>query len=153
MQMPTPTKEHAELARLAGDWQGTETLFPSPWEPEGGTALGRTRSRIALDGFALVIDYEQERDGAITFRGHGVMTYDPGEGCYVLHWFDSIGSPPERFSGTFDGDVLTLAHGGPGMHARLCYDVSREGILRTRMEMSQDGVEWGTFFECDYEPV
>jgi hypothetical protein len=151
MEMPQLTDHHKKLEKLVGRWHGTETMHPSQWDPQGGTATGRNDSRLALKGFAVITDYEQERDGAITFSGHGVMTYDTNKACYVLHWFDSIGSPPEVFKGNFDGDVLTMSHGGPGMHARLTYDFSREGILHSRMEMSQDGAEWATFFECDYE--
>lgn len=151
MTMPTPTVHHQRLEALVGRWQGTETMYPSPWDPEGGTATGRNDSRLALNGFAVITDYEQERDGAITFSGHGVMTWSADEACYVLYWFDSIGSPLEVFKGNFEGDVLTVSHGGPGMHARLVYDFSREGVMRSRMDMSSDGSEWGTFFECDYE--
>ncbi|MCG8603727.1 DUF1579 domain-containing protein [bacterium] len=151
MDMPKLTEHHKKLEKLPGRWHGTETMRPSQWDPEGGTATGRNDNRLALNGFALITDYEQERDGAITFSGHGVMTYDTNEGCYVLHWFDSMGSPPEVFKGNFDGDVLTMSHGGPGMHARFTYDFSREGILGCRMDMSKDGTEWATFFECDYE--
>ncbi|MEJ2311519.1 MAG: DUF1579 family protein [Gemmatimonadales bacterium] len=151
MSMPKPTSHHQKLEMLAGRWRGSETMYPSPWDPEGGTATGRNDSRLALNGFALITDYEQERDGVITFEGHGVMTYDPNESCYVLHWFDSLGSTPEVFKGNFDGDVLTLGHGGPGAHARLTYDLGREGILRAGMDMSHDGVVWARLFECDYE--
>ena len=64
--------------------------------------------------FALINDYEQERDGKITFTGHGVFTYDPKADPYTLTWFDCMGVPPEVFKGRFDGDILKLAHGGPG---------------------------------------
>ena len=151
MEMPKPTEHHSKLALLAGHWRGTETMHPSQWDPEGGTATGHNDSRLALSDFALITDYRQERDGVTTFEGHGIMTYDPNKSVYVLHWFDSMGSPPEVFEGSFDGDVLTLSHGGPGMHARFTYDLSEEGILRSRMDMSPDGEEWATFFECDYE--
>ena len=150
MEMPRPTEHHQRLELLVGRSQGTETMHPSQWDPQGGTATGRNDSRLALGGFALITDYEQERDGVITFQGHGVMTYDAKQQHYVLHWFDGIGSPPEVFTGNFDGDVLSLAHGGPGMHARLLYDFSRSGIMGSRMDMSQDGADWATFFECDY---
>jgi len=153
MDMPKPTDHHWKLERLAGRWRGVETMHPSPWDPEGGSAIGRNDWRIALDGFAAITDYEQERDGRITFRGHGVMTYDPKDACYVLHWFDSMGSPPEVFRGNFDGEVLTVSHGGPGMHARLTWDFRRKGVLRSSMLMSQDGVNWAPFFGCDYERV
>ncbi len=153
MEMPKVTDHHRRLERLAGRWRGNETMHPSPWDPNGGTAIGRNESRMALGGFALITDYVQERDGKVTFEGHGVMTYDAENERYALHWFDSIGSPEELFTGGFDGDVLTLSHGGPGMHARLTYDLTREDVLGSRMEMSQDGNEWATLFECDYVKV
>ena len=151
MEMPKPTEHHKRLETLAGRWQGAETMYPSQWDPEGGTATGHNDSRMALSDFALITEYRQERGGVTTFEGHGIMTYDSNKSVYVLHWFDSLGSPPEVFEGSFDGDILTLSHGGPGMHARFTYDLSREGILGSRMDMSQDGEEWATFFECDYE--
>ena len=151
MNMPKPTDQHLGLQRLVGQWQGTEIMHPSHWDPEGGTATGRTNSRLALNGFAVISDYEQQRDGVITFTGHGVMTYDTKETCYVLHWFDSMGLPPEVFKGVFDGDVLTTAHGGPGVHARLTHDLSRHNQMMSRMEMSVDGNEWKTLFDGSYE--
>jgi len=138
------------LEKLAGSWEGEETMHPSQWDPTGGVAVGRNESRIGLGGFVLITDYEQERDGVITFTGHGVYTYDPGVNGYRLHWFDCMGTPPEVFTGGFDGEVLTLAHGGPGMHARLTYDLTGPGTLRSRMEMSQDGTSWNTLFEAVY---
>lgn len=148
MEMPKPTEHHQRLETLAGRWQGTETMYPSQWDPEGGTATGHNDNRLALNDFVLITDYRQERDGVTTFEGHGIMTYDPKKSVYILHWFDSIGSPPEVFEGTFDGDVLTIGH---GMHARFTYDLSQEGVLGSRMDMSPDGDEWATVFECDYE--
>jgi uncharacterized protein YodC (DUF2158 family) len=151
MDMPRPTEHHRKLEKLAGRWEGTEVMHPSPWDARGGTAIGRTTSRVDLSGFALISDYAQERDGEVTFTGHGVWTYDRNEGSYLLHWFDCMGSPPEVFKGRFDKDVLTVAHGGPGIHARLTYDLSQPGRLTSRMDMSTDGKEWKTLFEGTYE--
>ena len=123
-------------------------MYPSPWDPKGGTAVGRINSRVALGGFALINDYEQERDGRITFTGHGVFTYDPKGEEYTLTWFDCMGAPPEVFKGEFEGDILKLAHGGPGMHVRLTYDLSEPGYLSTSMDMSQDGSAWNRFFDA-----
>jgi len=122
-------------------------MHPSPWDPKGGTAIGRITSRIALSGFALINDYQQERDGAITFTGHGVFTYDPKADLYSLVWFDCMGAPPEIFKGTFEDDVLKLAHGGPGMHVRLSYDLTAPGYLVMSMEMSPDGAAWNRLFD------
>jgi hypothetical protein len=139
------------LEKLAGFWEGEETMHPSQWDPNGGVAIGRNKHELSLEGFALISDYEQERDGAITFTGHGVYTYDPEEERYFLHWFDCMGSPPEVFSGGFEGDVLTLAHGGPGMHARMTYDLSTPGAMKSKMEMSSDGEDWRVLFEATYK--
>jgi len=116
----------------------------------GGAALGRTHSRVALGGFALISDYEQERGGAITFAGHGVYTFDPKTGLYTMYWHDSMGSPLEVFVGGFTDDVLTLSHGGPAMHARLSWDLSRPGRMSSSMEMSRDGVAWNKLFDGEY---
>jgi hypothetical protein len=130
---------------------GEEKMPPSQWDPKGGIAAGRTKSWLALNGFALISDYEQERDGVITFTGHGVWSFDPKHDLYSLHWFDCMGSPPEVFLGRFDGDRLTVAHGGPGMHARLTYDLADLKRMLSKMEMSQDGITWKTLFEGGYK--
>jgi len=149
MEMPKPGPAHARLAILTGRWEGEETMHPSQWDPNGGTAIGRNHTRIALGGFATINDYEQERDGVVTFSGHGVMTFDPKKDEYVLHWFDCMGSPPEVFTGNWDGDVLTLSHGGH-MHARLTYDMSTPGEMKSSMDMSQDGKTWSRLFDAVY---
>ena len=150
MNMPKLTDGHRFLTRMSGIWEGEETMYPSDWDPKGGVAFGRNENTIRLGGFALISDYEQKRNGSITFSGHGVYTYSAKEDRYVLHWFDSIGSPPEVFTGGLDGDVLTLGHGGPGMHARMTYDLSVNGILKGAMEMSPDGISWKVLFEAVY---
>jgi uncharacterized protein YodC (DUF2158 family) len=147
MEMPKPSAGHLKFEELAGEWEGEERMYPSPWDPTGGTAIGRMKSRVALNGFALISDYAQERAGAITFTGHGVFTFNPKEARYTLTWFDCVGSPPEVFKGQFEGEVLTVAHGGPGMHARLTYDFHEAGQMFTSMEMSQDGMAWTRFFD------
>ena len=148
--MPKPGSGHLRLEKLAGNWVGEERMHPSQWDPKGSLAVGRTRSRLALSGFALISDYEQEREGVVTFSGHGVYTFDPKQELYTLHWVDCMGSPPEVFTGRFTGDILTLAHGGPGMHARMTYDLSDPGVLVSSMEMSRDGAEWNRLFDGRY---
>lgn len=148
MHMPKPSAGHELFARIAGTWEGEETMYPSQWEPKGGTAIGRTTARVALDGFALIYDYAQERGGHTTYSGHGVFTFDPKAELYSLHWFDCMGSPPEHFTGKLEGSVLTMSHGGPGMHARITHDYSEAGVDRSRMELSPDGKEWKIFFDA-----
>jgi hypothetical protein len=83
VEMPKPTPGHSKMKALAGNWEGEEKMHPSQWDPNGGTAVGRSRARLSLGDFALISDYEQERDGVITFTGHGVTTFDPKEDLYT----------------------------------------------------------------------
>jgi hypothetical protein len=153
MDMPKPGPGHSKLERLAGTWEGEEKMFPSEWDPKGGAAKGTTKSRLALDGFAVIGDYRQERNGATTYSGHSVFTFDEKSNAYSVHWFDCLGSPPEVFTGQLKGDVLVMAHGGPGMHARLTYDLRDANLLQTKMEMSKDGSAWNTLFEGRYKRI
>jgi hypothetical protein len=151
MEMPQLSPGHKKFEDLAGEWKGNETMYPSHWDPKGGVAKGKTTSRVAVGGFALVSDYLQERDGVITFQGHGVYSYDPRSELYTLYWVDSIGSPPEVFTGKFEGNVLTLGHEGQPMRVRLIYDLSKPGFMASSMEMSQNGVEWKKLFDAEYQ--
>lgn len=150
MDMPKPTADHQRLHKLAGIWKGTEMMYPSPWDPKGGEAEGVSRSRVALGGFAVIADYEQSRDGQVTFEGHSVTTWDAQANQVVLLWFDSMGQGAEEFRGTWDGDVLTVASKSPMGHARLTHDHSEPGVLSTTMEMSPDGEDWSSLFDGTY---
>jgi hypothetical protein len=152
MEMPRPGPEHRRLATLAGDWTGEETLFPSPWDAKGGRAKARWHARIDLDGFFLVTDYEQERAGKVTYRGHGVHGFDPKERAYTMCWFDSMGpSSPAAVRGTWEGDTLAYEHRHPMGWARYIYKM-KEGDkhFTFRLEQSQDGKQWVPFVEGTY---
>jgi len=150
MEMPKPGEPHAKLERLAGRWIGEETIHPMPWDPEGGTAKGLVDNKPGLDGFAVVQDYEQQRGGVTSFRGHGVFAWDDIEKCYVMHWFDTMGMPPSVFKGDFEGDVLTVTHQGPQGFSRAVFDLSHDGRYHFKMEVSGDGNAWAPFMEGDY---
>src|SRR5947208_1920101 len=150
-EMPKPTEKHAKLQSLAGTWVGEETMYPSPWDPKGGPALGRTESRLDLDGFYLLSDYTQERGGRTSYKGHGVFGYDPGSGSYTMHWFDSMGFPctvPAK--GTWEGNRLLFQSASPMGQGRFTYEFEREGKYRFKLENSRDGKEWTTFMEGNY---
>ncbi len=150
MEMPRVQEQHEKLKALAGTWSGAETMHPSPWDPKGGTATGKIESRIDLDGFFLVSDYVQERNGQVSYRGHGVYGWDPMEQSYVMFWFDSIGTPPSAARGRFHGNTLTLEHRTPMGHSRYVYTLERDGRYSFRIEHSQDAKSWVCFMEGDY---
>jgi hypothetical protein len=151
MSMPTPTEQHRRLERLVGTWQGSEELRPSPWDPKGGTATATVENRLALDGFAVIQDYVQRRGDVVTFRGHGVITWDAGQQQYVMHWWDSMGFPPNVFVGDFDGDRLTLTfHGHQGDH-RVVSDYSQPGSYSFQMDVAAGGSPWQTFMTGTFQ--
>ena len=150
MEMPLPTDAHRKLQKLVGSWTGEERMRPSPWDPAGGIAIGRVRNVSALDGFAVVQDYEQERGGRVTFRGHGIFWWDASSSAYVLHWFDSMGQAPNEFRGTFDAGVLSLVSYGVQGNARAVWDFRQPGGYLYRLEMSPDGVVWQALMEASY---
>jgi hypothetical protein len=149
-EMPKPTPAHAQLAVLAGVWCGREQIPPSPWDPVGRVANARCENRLALDGFAIVHDYEQEHGGTVCFRGHGVFSYDKHEQCFVLYWFDSMGSSPGVFRGSFDGATLRLTGESSQGQQRATWEFQGDSRYRFRLEVSQDGVAWRTFLEGEY---
>ena len=147
-EMPKPTAAHRKLEQLLGSWSGEEKMSPSPWDPKGGTAIGRVENRSAVDGFVVVQDYVQELDGTASFRGHGVFSVEGEE--ILLHWWDSMGLPPNVFRGQFEGNTLTLSFAGAQGHHRTVFSLTEPNQYEFRMDVSQDGQEWYTFMEGTY---
>ena len=151
MQMPQVTEQHRKLYALAGSWTGEEKMFPSPWDPKGGMATGRSQTRVDLDGFFVVCDYVQERDGKVTYRGHGVYGWDAKEECYTMHWFDSMGgngTPPAKAK--WEGNTLAFASQSMMGHSRYVYLFEGDGRYTFRIEHSRDGKDWSTFLMAHY---
>ncbi len=151
MDMPKPTDAHRKLEPLAGKWSGTEKISPLPWDPQGGTAAARIQNRVALDGFALIQDYEQERNGAVNYRGYGVFRYDMNANAYVFHWFDSMGMGTSELRGDCKDNIFTLTGKNPQGLSRATFDVKTEGRYSFKLEGSQDGKQWMTFMEGNYK--
>ena len=150
MHMPKPAEAHRKLAGLAGDWTGQEKMPPSPWDPKGGMAVGRCHNRLAADGFVLVHDYEQERDGAVNFHGHGVFSFDSVEKSYLLHWWDSMGMGINVFKGQLEGNKLQLLCSHAQGMSRGTWEFVDANHYRFLMEMSADGQKWMPMIEGDY---
>jgi hypothetical protein len=153
MQMPKPTDAHEKLKLLTGIWNGEEHIFPSPWDPAGGTAIGRVKNRSGLDGFVVVQDYQRERNGVVNYWGHGVFSWDAMQQCYILHWWDSMGMPPSIFRGNFNGNVLTLANKEAQGYTRAIWEFPDDRHYLYCMQFSQNGEQWQIFIEGKYLKV
>jgi len=152
MEMPTVSDQMKRLTDLlAGRWQGDEKLYPSQWDPAGGAARGSWNVQVAADGFALVVDYQEERDGKIVYRGHGVHGWDGRQGTFLAYWFDNMGGFPERGTrATLDGDRYTYSEAGPSGHTRFTYRFEGGELLFT-IERSDDGATWAPMHEGRYQ--
>lgn len=154
MEMPKPGEPHAKLARFVGKWTIEETMHPSPWDPAGGTAQGESEYRLGCDGFFVICDYAQLRDGKATFRGHGVYGFDDKTKKYTMHWFDSMGMDPGAPAmGEWTDDTLVFQHATGRGHARYVYRWESDDRYTFRIENSRDGERWSAFLDSVYTRV
>ena len=139
---PSPLPEHKKLALFAGEWTGEETVFPSRWQA-GGRATSRVSARIALNGFYLIQDSVQTRDGKESFASHGVFTYDREDRTYKLFWHDSLGYySPAPASGGWAAKSLVLVRGSLRGNARHVYEIVDDNTYNMKIQFSPDSEGW-----------
>jgi hypothetical protein len=152
--MPKPGEPHARLQKLVGRWEGSETLHPAPWDPAGGPATAVVENRVVLGGFAVVQEYQQTRNGAPNFAGHGVLWWDPVAGQHAMTWFDAMSGTPTEYRGAFEDDVLRLTSRMPqGGYSRCTFDCRNRGRYGFVLEVSADGETWMPSMEGAYARV
>lgn len=153
--MPRPNENHKRLEALAGKWRGKETIHPTPWDPNGGEAIGESDAAMAIDGFCLIMDYTQTRGGAVSYRGHGVFGWDDKVQKYSMYWFDSMAGAPfwPAAEGTWAGNSLVYVSKSPTGWGRYSYHFESSTRFRFTIETSQDGQTWSLFLEGQFEKV
>jgi hypothetical protein len=172
--VPSVTPEHAKLRTLVGEWLGEEMVYPSGSD-RGGRASSHTIARPELDGFFVVADYVEEREGAVPYRGHCVYGWDPQSATYTMHWFDSMGSfpttvargkwtdrerapeavasaAPANRAQEHDG-TLTFEQRTHHGYARFIYEFIGIDVYLFRIESSKDGRDYRPFMEGKYRRV
>jgi len=150
---PSPLPEHKKLAVFAGEWTGEETVYASRWTP-GGTATSRVSARIALNGFYLLQDTVQMRDGKESFASHGVFTYDREDRTYKLFWHDSLGYySPAPASGGWAANSLVLVRGSLRGNARHVYEVVDDNTYNMKIQFSPDSEGWNDVLTGVYRRV
>src|SRR5512138_677305 len=109
MHIPAIAPEQKRLNELAsGVWRGEEKLYPSDWDPKGGTSFGTWVVHPSLDGFALFVEYTDERDGKVMYRGHGIHGWNAEESRFFVYWFDNVGVLPKQPTrATLEGNRYT----------------------------------------------
>jgi hypothetical protein len=150
MDMLKPSENHLTLKRLQGSWIGDERLHPSPSDPTGGNGVGRVINRLALNGLIVIQDYEQERDGKVSSKGHGIFSWDGTLHSYAFHWFDSLGTTPSVFHGGFQDNALTLISKEKHGLSRVIFHFPDDGVYHFHFDVSKDGSHWYTMKEGRY---
>lgn len=149
----SPLAEHARLAAFAGEWNGEEVVFPSRWT-EGGPATSHVVARMDLNGFYLIQDSVQMRDGKQVFATHGIFTFDRDDRSYKLFWYDSLGyTPPSPASGGWVGKTLTLVRGSLRGNARHVYEIINEDSYSLKIQFSPDAEGWADVLTGVYRRV
>ena len=149
----SPLAEHARLAAFAGEWNGEEMVFPSRWT-EGGTATSHVVAHMDLNGFYLIQDSVQTRDGKQSFATHGIFTFDREDRTYKLFWYDSLGyTPPSPASGGWVGKTLTLVRGSLRGNARHVYDIIDDDSYSLKIQFSPDAEGWADVLTGVYRRI
>ncbi|MCK1651841.1 DUF1579 family protein [Bradyrhizobium sp. 149] len=149
----SPLPEHARLAAFAGEWNGEEVVFPSRWT-EGGTATSHVVAHMDLNGFYLIQDSVQTRDGRQSFATHGIFTFDREDRTYKLFWYDSLGyTPPSPASGGWVGKTLTLVRGSLRGNARHVYEIIDDDSYSLKIQFSPDAEGWADVLTGVYRRI
>ncbi|HMJ15324.1 MAG TPA: DUF1579 family protein [Polyangiaceae bacterium] len=150
MDMPKPTPSHEKLHVFAGEWQGEETMQPSPMGP-GGRATGKMTARVDIDGFFVISDYVQQKDSTSTYRGHGVYGFDVDAAEYTWYWVDSMGFPSVPSRGKWEGETLVFESSFPHGKGRYTYRWEGRDKHHFSIENSFDGgASWSKFMDATY---
>jgi len=149
----SPLPEHVRLAVFAGEWSGEEMVYPSRWNA-GGPATAQVVARMDLNGFYLIQDARQFRDGKEIFATHGLFTYDRDDRTYKLFWYDSLGyTPPSPASGGWVGKTLTLVRGSLRGNARHVYEIIDDDSYSLKIQFSPDAEGWADVLTGVYRRI
>ncbi|MCP3439969.1 DUF1579 family protein [Bradyrhizobium sp. CCGUVB14] len=149
----SPLTEHMRLSAFAGEWNGEEVVFPSRWT-EGGSATSHVVARMDLNGFYLIQDAVQMRDGKQSFATHGIFTWDRDDRTYKLFWYDSLGyTPPAPASGGWAGKTLTLVRGSLRGNARHVYEIIDDNSYSLKIQFSPDAEGWADVLTGVYRRI
>ena len=150
---PTPLEEHRKLAAFAGEWAARRWSIPRAG-PQAVRRRATSSARIDLNGFYLIQDARQMRDGKESFATHGVFTYDREDRLYKLFWHDSLGYyPPSPASGGWSGKSLILVRGSLRGNARHVYEIVDDNSYSMKIQFSPDAEGWADVLTGVYRRI
>jgi hypothetical protein len=150
----TMSNPFTDVRALLGQWHGIETIAPSPWG-EGGEAQSSCSYALALDGKAVLHDYQAQRDGKPWLGAHAVFCVDASGQAWSLFWFDSLGFVPSQPGiGAPHDDGFEFVRSSPRGRTRHSYRLLDADRYRMTLESSfDDGVSWVPVMHGTYTRV
>ena len=139
---------HAQLARMAGQWQGRFRLWFAPGDPADDTAQ-RGSIRVLLGGRVLLHEYSGHCNGE-PMEGVALIAYHLDESRYESAWAESFGTGTAlMYSTGASGDPRLSVlgsyadgQGGPRWGWRTAIEQPDDDTLDLRMyNITPDGVE------------
>jgi len=106
-EMPKPAPEMERLAMLHGRWSVEEKHEPSEMLPQGGTGKGQESVRPGPGRLSLIAEYSSQGPMG-EFSGIGLLTWDPAERVYRMHWTDNTGMGVSVMTGKWEGKDLVF---------------------------------------------
>ncbi|WP_266170174.1 DUF1579 domain-containing protein [Dyella subtropica] len=131
------------LQFLVGRWQGEEQIASTRWG-QGGPAVSSVVARMELGGKALVLDYDEQRDGQPALKAHAVFVAGTEHDQFDMYWFDSYGFVPAAAApGHWDGLRLVFLRSSPRGQTRHIYQPRGYDAYKLTLESSFDGgIHW-----------
>lgn len=90
--------EHQRLHAMLGDWEGTVRIKMMGEWSEWDTDIEREK---AMDGM-FVIEHIEATSNGMTYKGMGIIGYDPKEKKYQNVWIENMSPAVMMSDGTFD---------------------------------------------------
>lgn len=156
MEAGTPGEPHAWLAKSAGNWKTTTTMWMEPGG-EPMTSEGKVEREMILDGRVMVEHFKGDMMGT-PFEGMGLFGYNNVSDKYWSVWMDSMSTGMGTGEGTCADDHSTCTYTmtwsdpmtGGTTTARIETEQIGEDSEKMTMYESRDGTEFKSM-EIVYE--
>jgi hypothetical protein len=118
-EMPKPAPEIERLLQMfQGRWTTEEKHEPSEMMPQGGTGKGQESVRPGPGKMSLIAEYTSQGPMG-EFSGIGIITWDPAERAYKLHWTDNMTPTVTVMTGKWEGKDLVFSSSGMMMGKKM----------------------------------
>jgi len=153
---PKPTRHHAWLQQLVGEWTTEGEMIMGPDQP----AMTNTGSESvrAVGGHWIISENKSEVLGE-PFTGIMTLGYDTRKNHYIGTWIDSMTDYMWTYEGSLNeaGDTLTLKAEGPDpmnpgktIHFRESLHIKDNDHRTFTSKMKDDEGNWNTMLTITY---